>query len=65
MCISWLGIWFLNLFIDISNFIVISYGNFDLESEKVYLFSVIFGSFLQKFNVNVSVNYFFVNNGIE
>ena len=59
------GIWFLNPFTDTSNPTAISYGNPDVESEKAHSLSVTFGSFSQKFNVNVSANYSFVNNGIE
>lgn len=55
----------LNPFTDTSNPTAISYGNPDLESEKAHSLSVTFGSFSQKFNVNVSANYSFVNNGIE
>ena len=65
MRISRPGIWFLNPFTDTSNPTAISYGNPDLESEKAHSLSVTFGSFSQKFNVNVSANYSFVNNGIE
>lgn len=55
----------MNPFTDTSNPTAISYGNPDLESEKAHSLSVTFGSFSQKFNVNVSANYSFVNNGIE
>lgn len=65
MRISRPGIWYLNPFTDTSNPTTISYGNPDLESEKAHSFSLTFGSFSQKFNVNASVNYSFVNNGIE
>lgn len=65
MRISRPGIWYLNPFTDTSNPTTISYGNPDLESEKAHSFSLTFGSFSQKFNVNASINYSFVNNGIE
>lgn len=65
MRISRPGIWFLNPFTDTSNPTSISYGNPDLESEKAHSISFTFGSFSQKFNINTSVNYSFVNNGIE
>lgn len=65
MRISRPGIWYLNPFTDTSNPTTISYGNPDLASEKAHSFSLTFGSFSQKFNVNASVNYSFVNNGIE
>lgn len=65
MRISRPGIWYLNPFTDTSNPTTISYGNPDLESEKAHSFSLTFGSFSQKLNVNTSINYSFVNNGIE
>ena len=65
MRISRPGIWFLNPFTDTSNPTAISYGNPDLESEKAHSLSVTFGSFSQKFNVNVSANYSFVTRGME
>ena len=65
MRLSRTGIWFLTPFTDTSNPTAISYGNPDLASEKDHSLSVTFGSFSQQFNVNVSANYSFVNNGIE
>ncbi len=65
MRISRPGIWYLNPFRDISNPVSISYGNPDLETEKAHSFGLTFSSFSQKFNVNLSAGYSFVNNGIE
>ena len=65
MRISRPGIWYLNPFRNTSNPVSISYGNPDLETEKSHSLGLTFSSFSAKFNVNASVNYTFVNNGIE
>lgn len=65
MRISRPSIWYLNPFRNTSNPTNISYGNPDLDSEKSHSVGLTFSSFSQKFNVNLSMNYSFVNNGIE
>ena len=65
MRISRPGIWYLNPFRDTSNPTSISYGNPDLETEKSHSLGLNFSSFSAKFNVNASLNYSFVDNGIE
>lgn len=65
MRISRPGIWYLNPFRNTSNPTSISYGNPDLETEKSHSLGLTFSSFSAKFNVNASLNYSFVDNGIE
>lgn len=65
MRISRPGIWYLNPFRNTSNPTSISYGNPDLETEKSHSVGVTFSSFSAKFNVNATLNYSFVDNGIE
>lgn len=65
MRISRPSIWYLNPFRNTSDPTNISYGNPDLDTEKSHQIGVTFSSFSPKFNVNVSMNYSFVNNGIE
>lgn len=65
MRISRPGIWYLNPFRDTSNPTSISYGNPDLETEKSHSLGLTFSSFSAKFNINATLNYSFVNNGIE
>lgn len=65
MRISRPGIWYLNPFRDTSNPTSISYGNPDLETEKSHSVGLTFSSFSAKFNVNATLNYSFVGNGIE
>ena len=65
MRISRPSIWYLNPFRDTSNPTSISYGNPDLDSEKSHSVGMTYSSFSQKFNMNLSLNYSFVNNGIE
>ncbi len=65
MRISRPGIWYLNPFRDTSNPTSISYGNPDLETEKAHSMGMTFSSFSQKFNMNLTFNYLFINNGIE
>ena len=65
MRISRPGIWYLNPFRNTSNPTSISYGNPDLETEKSHSLGLNFSSFSAKFNVNASLNYSFVDNGIE
>lgn len=65
MRISRPSIWYLNPFKNTSNPTSISYGNPNLDSEKSHSLGLTFSSFSQKFNVNLTLNYSFVNNGIE
>lgn len=65
MRISRPGIWFLNPFRNTSNPTNISYGNPDLETEKAHSLGMTFSSFSAKFNINATLNYSFVDNGIE
>lgn len=59
------SIWYLNPYLDDSNPAYISQGNASLESEKSHAFNLSYSNFTQKFNVNLSLNYSFNNNGIE
>ncbi len=65
MRISRPGIWYLNPFRNTSNPTSISYGNPDLDTEKAHSLGMTYSSFSQKFNVNLTFNYSFINNGIE
>ena len=65
MRISRPSIWYLNPFRNTSNPTNISYGNPDLDTEKSHQVGMTFSSFSPKFNINVTLNYSFVNNGIE
>ena len=58
------SIWHLNPFRDERNPTHISYGNPNLEPEEAHNFSLNFGHFAQRFNLNLSVNYNFANNAI-
>lgn len=59
------GIWYLNPYLNDSNPTNISQGNSHLDSEKSHSFSLSYGSFTQKFNINLSARYGFTNNSIE
>lgn len=59
------GIWYLNPYVNDVDPENISYGNPDLDSEKSHNINFNFSSFSQKFNLNASVNYSFVNNSIQ
>ena len=59
------GIWFLNPYINDANPLNISQGNPNLESEKSNNVNLNFSKFTQKFSVNASLSYTFVNNSIE
>lgn len=65
MRISRPGIWYLNPFVNRTKPDDISYGNRDLDSEKSHAFSAKFSSFTQKFNIDLTLRYSFVNNSIE
>ena len=59
------GIWYLNPYINDSNPQNISQGNPNLESEKSNNVNLNFSKFTQKFSINASLSYTFVNNPIE
>lgn len=59
------GIWYLNPYVNTTDPLNISYGNTELDAEKSHNISFNYSMFTQKLNVNASVNYSFVNNGIE
>lgn len=59
------GIWYLNPYVNNQDPLNISYGNPDLEAEKRHNVGLNYSMFSQKFNLNLSTNYSFVNNGIE
>lgn len=65
MRISRPGIWYLNPFQNTSDPTHISYGNPDLDTEKAHQLGVTYSSFSAKFSVNATLNYSFVDNGIE
>ena len=59
------GIWYLNPYVNTTDPLNISYGNTDLDAEKSNNITLNYSMFTQKININASVNYSFVNNGIE
>jgi outer membrane receptor protein involved in Fe transport len=59
------GISYLNPYVNDTDPQNISYGNPELDSEKSNNVNVNFSAFSQKFNLNASLNYTFVNNAIE
>lgn len=59
------SIWFLNPYLNDSNPAHITQGNASLESEKSHAFNLSYSNFTQKFNINMSLNYSFNNNGIR
>ncbi|MDR0893186.1 MAG: TonB-dependent receptor family protein [Mediterranea sp.] len=59
------GIYLLNPYIDDSNPKAISQGNSKLDNEKSHSFNLSYSNFTQKFNLNLSLSYSFVNNSIE
>ena len=59
------GIWYLNPYINDANPQNISQGNPNLDSEKSNNVNLNFSKFTQKFSINASVSYTFVNNAIE
>ncbi len=59
------GIWFLNPYINDANPQNISQGNPNLDSEKSNNVNLNFSKFTQKFSINASLSYTFVNNPIE
>ena len=58
------GIWQLNPFVDNSNPTNIRYGNPNLKPVNSHSFSLTFGHFASRFNINASTNYHFSNNSI-
>lgn len=59
------GIWYLNPYIDDTDPQHISQGNPNLKSEKSNNLNLNYSMFAQKFSINASVSYSFVNNSIE
>lgn len=59
------GIWYLNPYVDNIDPKNISYGNPNLDSEKSNNINLNYSMFSQKFSVNASASYTFVNNSIE
>ncbi|MDR0938789.1 MAG: TonB-dependent receptor [Mediterranea sp.] len=59
------GIYFLNPYINDSNPMNIQQGNPELNNEKSHAFNLSYSNFTQKFNINFSLRYSFVNNSIE
>lgn len=59
------GIWYLNPYINDVNPQFVSQGNPNLDSEKSNNLNLNFSKFTQKFSVNASLSYTFVNNAIE
>lgn len=55
----------LNPFVKVISPNEISYGNPDLNTEKTHNINVTFGSFAQKFSINLTGSYSFTNNGIS
>lgn len=59
------GIWHLNPYVNNTDPENIRFGNPNLDSEKSNSFNFNYSSFTQKFNLNASVSYSYVNNSIE
>jgi len=59
------GIWYLNPYINNSDPKNISYGNPNLDVEKSHNFSLNYGIFKSKFNLNANLSYNFINNSIQ
>lgn len=59
------GIWYLNPYINNTNPVEISQGNPKLDSEKSNNVNLNFSKFTQKFSINASLSYTFINNSIE
>lgn len=59
------GIWYLNPYVNDSDPQNISYGNPNLDSEKSNNINLNYSMFAQKFSINASATYTFVNNSIE
>lgn len=59
------GIWYLNPYINNADPQYISQGNPNLDSEKSNNLNLNYSKFTQKFSINASLSYTFVNNPIE
>lgn len=59
------GIWYLNPYINDENPQFISQGNPNLDSEKSNTVNLNYSNFTQKFSINASLSYTFVDNSIE
>lgn len=65
MRISRPGIWYLNPYVNDRDPVNISYGNPALDAEQQHNFNINYGSFSQKLNFNVALNYSFTRNSIS
>lgn len=59
------GIWYLNPYVNNADPQNISFGNPNLDSEKSNNINLNYSMFAQKFSINASATYTFVNNSIE
>jgi len=59
------SIWYLNPYVNDVDPYNISYGNPNLKPEKSNSFNLNYSFFSQKYTLNASVNYYFINNSIE
>ncbi|MCK9343503.1 MAG: TonB-dependent receptor, partial [Massilibacteroides sp.] len=59
------GIWYLNPYVNNSDPLNISYGNPNLDSEKAHKIGLTYNMFARTVSLNASLNYSFVNNGIQ
>lgn len=59
------GIWYLNPYVNNINPLFISYGNPDLNTEKVHNLNLNYSFFSQKININASLSHSINNNSIE
>jgi len=64
MRISRPGIWYLNPYINDVDPNNISYGNPRLDAEQQHNFNINYGSFSQKLNFNLTLNYAFAKNAV-
>ena len=65
MRISRPGISYLNPYVDRSNPIALSYGNPDLDTEKIHSVGLVFNTFSSKLMLNVNLRHSFTDNAIE
>ena len=65
MRISRPGITYLNPYVDRSNPTALTYGNPDLETEKIHSLGLVFNSFTSKLMLNLNLRHSFTDNAIE
>ena len=65
MRISRPGISYLNPYVDRSNPIALSYGNPDLDTEKIHSIGLVFNTFSSKLMLNINLRHNFTDNAIE